>query len=43
VGAETKGRGADDAVLVTRAMLSRYVRGFERPGEDEKAIVVNVE
>jgi len=38
-----EGRGADDATAVTRSMLSRYVRGFERPEEGEQAIVVKVE
>jgi predicted kinase len=43
VKAEKEGRGADDAVLVTRSMLNRYVKGFERPEVDEEAIVVKVE
>jgi predicted kinase len=38
--AQEKGREADNAALVTRAMLSRYVRGFERPEEDEEGIIV---
>lgn len=41
--AETKGRDADDAVLVTRAMLSQYIRGFERTEDDEDAIVIKAE
>ena len=43
VNAEREGRCADDAAVVTRAMLDRFVRGFERPDEDEKAIVIKVE
>lgn len=43
VNAESKGRSADDAAVVTRAMLDRFVRGFERPDEDEGAIVIKVD
>lgn len=43
VNAEGRGRGADDAVTVTRSMLSKYVRGFERPDGGEGAILVKVE
>lgn len=42
VEAEKNGKGADDAVVVTRAMLGRYARGFERPEQGEAAITVNV-
>ena len=38
--AAEKGREADDATTVTRAMLSRYVRGFKRPEEDEEGVIV---
>jgi predicted kinase len=43
LNAERRGRSADDSAVVTREMLERFVKGFERPGEDEDAIVVKVE
>ena len=41
--AEREERGADNGRFVTRAMLDRYFRGFERPEEDEGAINVKFE